>query len=99
MSMRPTPYAPAISLSAVTSACSGSSSPSSDTGSPSSKPITISHGAGADDGDDVSANASSGGAAHGSSSTPHSIERPTRLSSMEYGEDFFASTGIPRASA
>ena len=50
-------------------------------------------------GDDVSANASSGGATHGSSSMPASIARPKRLSSIEYGDSCFASTGMPRASA
>ncbi len=36
-------------------------------------------------GSSVHANASSGGAFHGSSSTPASIERPHRLASIEYG--------------
>ena len=99
MSIRPIPYGPACAFSSATSSCSGSASPSSATGRPSSKATTTSTGAGAAAGEPVSAKASSGGAAHGSSRIPHSIERPTRLSSIEYGEDCFASTGIPRASA
>ena len=86
-------------LSVAISSASDSSSPSSDTGTPASNPITTSCGAGACAADDVSANASSGGATHGSSSIPASIARPKRLSSIEYGDSCFASTGIPRASA
>ena len=99
MSIRPIPYAPACSFSAAISSSSGSSSPSSDIGTPCSKPTTTSVGAGALAGEPVSAYASSGGATHGSSSIPASIERPKRFSSIEYGEACLASTGIPCASA
>ena len=63
-------------------------------GTPASKPITTSTGAGAV-GSAVSAYGSSGGAVHGSSRMPASIARPNRFSSIENGEACFASTGIP----
>ena len=53
---------------------------------PCSKPITTSVGAGALAGSLVSAYGSSGGAFQGSSSTPASIARPKRFSSIEYGD-------------
>ena len=85
MSIRPIPYAPACSFSRAISSCSGSASPSSETGSPASKPITTSTGSGALFGSDVSRYGSSGGASHGSSRIPASIERPNRFSSNENG--------------
>src|SRR5947208_3398407 len=48
MSIRPMAYAPACTFKAAISSASGSSSPSSDTGTPASKPTTTSRGAGAD---------------------------------------------------
>jgi hypothetical protein len=42
----------------------------------------------------VSVNGSSGGAAHGFSSTPHSIARPHMFSSIEYSFSTVASIGI-----
>ena len=47
----------------------------------------------------MSAYGSSGGAAHGSSSTPASIARPNRFSSIENGDAWVAWTGMPLASA
>ena len=70
-----------------------------ETGSPCSNPITISTGSGAVAGSEVSAYGSSGGAVHGSSSMPASIERPNRFSSIEYGEAAVCVIGIPLASA
>ena len=43
----------------------------------------------------MSAYGSSGGAAHGSSSTPASIARPKRFSSIENGDACVATTGMP----
>ena len=40
---------------------------------------------------------SAGGSTHGSSSTPHSMARPHRLSSMEYGLALVVGTGMPRS--
>ena len=54
---------------------------------PFSKPTTISIGAGALAGSEVSAYGSSGGAFHGSSRTPASIARPKRFSSIENGDE------------
>ena len=63
------------------------------------KPIVTSTGSGAEDGSLVSAYGSSGGAAQGSSSTPASIARPKRFSSIENGAAWVAWTGIPLSSA
>ena len=60
---------------------------------------TTSNGAGAGADRAVSAYGSSGGAAHGSSSTPASIARPKRFSSIENGDACVALTGMPLASA
>ena len=59
-------------------------SPSSDTGMPCSKPMTISRGLGRGR-TVVSDQTPSGGGAHGSSISPHSMARPHRFSSIEYG--------------
>ncbi len=40
---------------------------------------------------------SAGGSTHGSSSTPHSMARPHRLSSIEYGLALVVGTGMPRS--
>ncbi len=61
--------------------------------------MTMSTGSAAADGATVSTNAASGGAAQGSSSTPASIARPNRLSSIENGDSGLASIGIPRSAA
>jgi hypothetical protein len=42
---------------------------------------------------------SAGGSTHGSSSTPHSIARPHRLSSIEYGLSLVVGTGMPRSAS
>ena len=52
MSIRPTPREPASPFRAAMSSASGSSSPSSETGRPSSKPMTTSSGSAAPDGRD-----------------------------------------------
>ena len=74
-------------------------SPSSATGNPRSKATTISAGS---DGrasiGAVLANASSGGATHGSSSGPHSAVLPQRFSSTEY-ELTIEASGMPHSSA
>ena len=67
---------------------------------PSRKPITSSFArAGASSGSAVHWKTSRGGAPHGSSRTPASMERPQRFSSTLYGLVFVTGTGIPRARA
>ena len=61
--------------------------------------MTSSEGAGASSGCAVSSKGSSGGAIHGSSRIPASIERPRRFASIEYGEATVCATGMPRSSA
>ena len=75
------------SFSAAISSASGSSSPSSETGRPCSKPIDdlLRRGRGRRARRSARTR-SSGGAAHGSSSIPASIARPNRFSSIENGE-------------
>jgi hypothetical protein len=50
-------------------------------------------------GSEVKRYGSSGGASHGSSRIPASIERPNRFSSNENGELFVTVIGMPLASA
>ncbi len=66
--------------------------PSTMTGTPCSKPMTTSRGSSAVT--FVMAQTPSGGVAHGSSISPHSIARPQRLSSIEYSFSFVAEIGI-----
>jgi len=74
--------------------------PSRATGTPASNAISTYAGfAGASSGEVVHSYASSGGSTQGSSSTPHSQERPQRFSSMLYGDSTVTGTGMPRAFA
>src|SRR5438132_807325 len=75
----------------------GNRRPSMATGSPSSKASTISIGSAAVG--LVSSKTSSGGWTQGSSRTPHSIVRPQRFWSIEYGLAFVTVTGMPNRSA
>ena len=87
MSMRPTPCSPASTESRSTSSTGPTRSPSRPTGIPEANSITISIGSsGVSSIGFVHAYASAGGSAHGSSIAPHSIARPHRFSSIEYGE-------------
>ncbi len=71
--------------------------PSTETGTPCSKPTTTSRAS--DALTVVMLHTPSGGRAHGSSISPHSMARPQRLSSMEYSFSLVASTGMSWASA
>src|SRR5205085_71120 len=74
--------------------------PFNDTGTPRSNPTTISvDSSGASRGLLVNVYGSSGAAAHGFSSTPHSIARPHMFSSIEYSFSFDAEIGISHLSA
>ena len=90
---------------ATTSSCSMtsrtlSSLPSSEQGLPALKPTTTSSGSSGQSAmSAVVFQMSSGGSFQGSSSTPHSMARPQRLSSIEYGFALVRPTGMPWASA
>src|SRR5262245_24567254 len=99
MSIRPIPYAPASRFTRAISSASASSSASTVIGMPCLNPMTIWSGGGAAAGSEVNAYGSSGGAFQGSSSTPASIARPKRFSSIENGDAAVWTTGMPCASA
>ena len=72
--------------------------PSSATGLPFSKlTTTVCGSSGASATDLTNWKASSGGATHGSSSTPHSLLRPHMFSSIEYGLFLVRFTGMLRS--
>src|SRR5438094_894407 len=94
--MRPTPLSPPMRFRAVTISSGSVALPSMDTGKPCLKPIsTYAGSSGQRRGSLVHAYTSPGGSVHGSSSTPASIERPHKFSSVEYGDCDVAGTSMP----
>ena len=95
MSTRPKPCALPMASMVSMSSTSPIFLPSSATGLPFSKLTTTCCGSsGASLGSTTNWKASAGGATHGSSSTPHSLLRPHRFSSMEYGLFFVSAMGM-----
>ena len=97
MSRRPKPRLPATAPNREMTSYGDSDAPSSETGTPDSKPTTTSTGVVSVT--RVSVYTSSGGGAQGSSISPHSIALPHRLSSIEYSFSFVTVMGISHLAA
>ena len=97
MSIRPIPYAPARSLRTPTSSASGAPRRRSRRAGPPRSRHDVGRSGGCRRFDREEERLL-GRRGPGSSRMPASIARPNRLSSTEYGDSGFASTGMPRSS-